>query len=48
VGTSEDEIYKQASRLLDDEAAYAEMSHASNPYGDGTASKQIADILSSI
>ena len=45
VGTSEEEIYRQASRLLDDGAAYAEMSHASNPYGDGTASQQIADIL---
>lgn len=45
VGTSEEEIYKQASRLLDDEEAYTEMSHASNPYGDGTASRRIADIL---
>lgn len=48
VGTSEDEIYRQASRLLNDSEAYAEMSRASNPYGDGTASKQIADILASM
>ena len=34
--------------LLNDSAAYAAMSEASNPYGDGTASKQIADALSSL
>lgn len=45
VGTSEGEIYCQARLLLDDEAAYAVMAKASNPYGDGTASRQIADIL---
>ena len=47
VGTSEEEIYSQASRLLKDESAYEEMSRASNPYGDGTASKKIASILAS-
>lgn len=48
VGTSEGEIYTQSLRLLDDCEAYAAMSHASNPYGDGTASKQIADILANM
>lgn len=46
VGTGEETIYREFSRLLDDPAAYAEMSHASNPYGDGHASERIADVLS--
>lgn len=46
VGTDEENIYGEFSRLLDDPAAYAEMSNASNPYGDGHASRRIADILS--
>ena len=45
VGTGEETIYREFSRLLDDPAAYAEMSHASNPYGDGHASERIADVL---
>lgn len=45
VGTGEETIYREFSRLLDDSEAYAEMSHASNPYGDGHASERIADIL---
>lgn len=45
VGTEEAAIYREFSRLLDDSAAYSEMSHASNPYGDGHASERIADIL---
>lgn len=44
-GTDEATIYEEFRRLLVDEAAYNEMSHASNPYGDGLASKRIADIL---
>lgn len=48
VGTSEKEIYAQASRLLDDVEAYGMMAQASNPYGDGTASRQIVDILARI
>lgn len=46
VGTSEQRIYEAFTQLLDDEAAYEEMSHASNPYGDGRASERIADALS--
>lgn len=45
VGTDEDVIYESFCRLLDDEAAYTSMAHAANPYGDGKASRRIADIL---
>lgn len=45
VGTEEETIYAEFSRLLDNPTAYAEMSHASNPYGDGHASERIADVL---
>lgn len=45
VGTEEEVIYKHFKTLLEDEAAYQAMSKASNPYGDGFASKRIADIL---
>ncbi len=45
VGTQEETIYEAFSELLNDEEAYRTMSGASNPYGDGTASDQIADIL---
>ena len=46
VGTSESVIYEEFSRLLSDEEEYKAMSQASNPYGDGFASKRIADVLS--
>lgn len=45
VGTDEETIYREAKRLLTDEAAYHWMSIASNPYGDGQACRRIADIL---
>ena len=45
VGTDEQVIYDQFTRLLDDAAAYEAMSHAANPYGDGHASERIADVL---
>ena len=45
VGTDYDKIFGEVSLLLDDEAAYAEMSHAVNPYGDGKACGRIADKL---
>ena len=45
VGTEEDAIYREFSRLLSDEDEYVEMSQASNPYGDGHASERIADVL---
>lgn len=45
VGTDEDFIYHTFRTLLRDSAEYDKMSRASNPYGDGKASKRIADIL---
>ena len=45
VGTSEDVIYNEFSKLLNDKDAYNSMSRACNPYGDGKACKRIADIL---
>lgn len=45
VGTDEDVIYNEFSRLLSDKAEYTAMSQASNPYGDGHASARIADAL---
>ena len=45
VGTNENVIYEEFSRLLDDPVAYARMAKAVNPYGDGNACKRIADIL---
>lgn len=45
VGTDEDVIYENFKELLNNEVAYEKMSKASNPYGDGFASKRIADIL---
>ena len=45
VGTSERTIYESFKLLLENPAAYNAMAKASNPYGDGTACKKIADIL---
>ena len=45
VGTDEEVIYSSFTKLLNDNAAYNAMAHASNPYGDGQACARIADIL---
>lgn len=45
VGTEEETIYAEFTRLLTDQKAYDAMAHASNPYGDGHACERIADIL---
>ncbi len=45
VGTDENTIYAAVRELLTDPAAYHEMEHAVNPYGDGHASRYIAEIL---
>lgn len=45
VGTNEEVIHKTFKQLLEDHNEYEKMSKASNPYGDGLASKRIADIL---
>ena len=44
VGTDEEVIYREVRRLLG-QREYEVMSHAVNPYGDGYASRRIADIL---
>lgn len=45
VGTDTQVIYDNMKLLLDNKEEYDKMSKASNPYGDGTASKKIADII---
>lgn len=45
VGRDQERIYQAFRELLTDEKAYQAMSHASNPYGDGKASRRIAEIL---
>lgn len=45
VGTNTDIIYTEMKKLLDNQTEYDKMSKAQNPYGDGLASKRIADIL---
>lgn len=44
-GTEEEEIYDTVCELLNDKEAYEKMARAVNPYGDGYASRKIADIL---
>jgi UDP-N-acetylglucosamine 2-epimerase (non-hydrolysing) len=45
VGTDEEVIYRNFKTLINDKEEYEKMSKASNPYGDGFASKRIADVL---
>lgn len=45
VGPDSAVILAETGRLLDDPQAYARMAKAHNPYGDGTASRQIAEII---
>lgn len=45
VGVSEENIYTEVKRLLNDSEAYALMAQSVNPYGDGHASERIVDIL---
>ena len=45
VGTATSHIVREASRLLDDPSAHAEMARASNPYGDGNAAGRIIEAL---
>ncbi|CEN76770.1 UDP-N-acetylglucosamine 2-epimerase [[Clostridium] sordellii] len=44
-GTDEDVIYNLTRELLTSKEAYESMSKASNPYGDGQASKYIVDAI---
>jgi len=45
VGRDTDKIVEMAQLLLSDQKEYDKMARAVNPYGDGYASKRIADIL---
>lgn len=45
VGTDENIIYEETKKLLTDQRVYDSMSKASNPYGDGLASKRIVDAI---
>lgn len=45
VGTKEETIYREFTRLLTDPEEYQAMARAVNPYGDGHACERIADIL---
>jgi UDP-N-acetylglucosamine 2-epimerase (non-hydrolysing) len=45
VGTTKEVVVAELSTLLTQQEAYEEMARATNPYGDGTASQKIADIL---
>lgn len=45
-GIDTDKIYNTANKLIQNTDAYLSMAMASNPYGDGTSCRQIADIIS--
>jgi UDP-N-acetylglucosamine 2-epimerase len=45
VGTETGQIVREATRLLDNPGAYAEMARAANPYGDGHAAEHIIEAL---
>lgn len=44
-GVREENIFALAHELLNDKGAYEKMSKAANPYGDGFASKRIAEAI---
>ena len=45
IGAERTSIVNQVMRLTSDTATYASMSRAGNPFGDGTASRQIVSVL---
>lgn len=48
VGTDRHLIFNETKKLFNEINYYEKMSKSINPYGDGTASKQIADIMESL
>jgi UDP-N-acetylglucosamine 2-epimerase (non-hydrolysing) len=48
VGSDKNKIVHETSLLLDNAVLYSKMSECVNPYGDGTTSQQIAEILKSV
>lgn len=45
IGAKEDAIVAEVSKLMDDEAAFAAMANAVNPYGDGLSSGRCVDAM---
>ena len=45
VGAHKDKIVSTVQKLLNDKEFYNSMKQAANPYGDGFASKRIADAI---
>ena len=45
VGTDEERVFERTRALLSDAELYKRMSEASNPYGDGRASKRIVEAI---
>ncbi len=45
IGTTSDRIFGEAKTLLSDTAAYQRMANATNPFGDGRASRRIVKIV---
>ena len=45
IGATRSAIVSEVTRLTHDTGAYARMAQAGNPFGDGTASRQIAEAL---
>ena len=48
VGARKSKIFEGVAALIEDEDLYRRMSRAHNPYGDGTACRQIVDVLRAI
>ncbi len=48
VGTDTSEIFREASRLLTDSAAWNAMSNMSSPFGDGKAAMRIVEYLANL
>jgi UDP-N-acetylglucosamine 2-epimerase (non-hydrolysing) len=48
VGTNSNTIFSGVDTLLSDKVEYERMKTAKSPYGDGTAGKQIAQILRNV
>ena len=45
VGTAEEDVYREAKRLLTDDNLYRRMANSVNPYGDGKAAGRIVQAL---
>jgi UDP-N-acetylglucosamine 2-epimerase (non-hydrolysing) len=43
IGTAEDRVVAEVNRLLTNDAAYAAMAQAVNPYGDGHSAERVLD-----